>query len=176
MRVRNVSFSLVTVTINVWYVCLMNSRWNARSTIRRNVLVLNDIAIISGRFVGLAFPYLIFSKASVYSRLISPHCLRLTTTVSFSPRDHLSPPSFYSQYSMKSGDTEFVYWVSSKSAFLTLYISQLSFLRSTSLPPPPLFFISYLQTMLVSISIHCARHAERKTSLLKSCAATTQVI
>lgn len=38
---------------------------------------------------------------------------------------------------MKSGDT-FVYWVSSKPAFLTLYVSQLSFpLRSISLPSPP---------------------------------------
>lgn len=30
-----------------------------------------NISIISGRC--LAFPYLIFSKASVYNRLISPH-------------------------------------------------------------------------------------------------------
>jgi len=66
-----------------------------------------------------------------YIPSLDSHCLSLTTMVSFPPRDHLSPPGF--QYSMKSGDT-FVYWVSSKSAFLTLYISQLSFsLRSISL-------------------------------------------
>jgi len=124
---------LITTMINVWF---NYSRWNAQSTKNEkkhfSIKRCNNISIISGRC--LAFPYLIFSKASVYNRLISPHCPRLTTTVSFSLRDHLSPSSSYSQYFMKSGDT-FVYWVSSKSAFLTLYISQLSFLRSTSLPP-----------------------------------------
>lgn len=58
-------------------------------------LILNDITasrIISGRFVCLAFYVFrcpLFSKASVYGRLISPsldsHCLSLTTTVSFAP-------------------------------------------------------------------------------------------
>lgn len=151
-----------------------------RFDIKRDIAASRQLADVSFVLL-LRSPYPIFSKASVYGRLISPsldsHCLSLTTTVSFSPRDHLSPPS--SQYSMKSGDA-FVYWVLSKPAFLTLYISRLSFLLRDPPPPPPLapspFFISYLQTMLVSISIHCARHAERKTSLLKSCAATTQVI
>lgn len=142
----------------------------------------SSIPTISGRSVCLAFTFSIsdifkgICLRQAYIPSLDSHCLSLTTTVSLSPRDHLSPPS--SQYSMKSGDA-FVYWVLSKPAFLTLYISRLSFPHrstfSSSLAPSP-FFISYLQTMLVSISIHCARHAQRKTSLLKSCAATTQVI
>lgn len=91
----------------------------------------------------------------------------------FPPRDHLSPPGF--QYFIKSGDT-FVYWVSRKSAFLTLYISQLSFpLRSTSLPPFAVLYFLLTDDACLSISIHCARHAERKMFLLKSCAATSNL-
>lgn len=102
------------------------------------------------------------------------------------------------QYPMKSGDT-FVDWVSNKPAFLMLYISRLSFsLCSTSFPrspplvfslspplvfslPPPLslclaysLFSTYGRCL--SRSAFIARDAERKTSLLKSCAAAAQVI
>lgn len=140
----------------------------------------NNISIISD-FLCLAFTFPVsdifkgICLQQAYIPSLDSHCLSLITTVSFSPlattfllRDF--------QYSIKSGDT-FVYWVSSKSAFLTLYISQLSFpLRSTSLSPFAILYFLLTNDACLSISIHCARHAERKMSLSKSCAATTQVI
>lgn len=92
-----------------------------------------------------------------YISSLDSHCLSLTTTVSFPPRDHLSPPS--SQYPVKSGDA-FVYWVSSKPAFLTLYISQLSFpLRST--PPRP--FPSAVLYFLLTDDSCLDQHSLRET-------------
>lgn len=141
----------------------------------------NSISIISGRFVCLAFTFsvsVIFKGICLrqaYIPSLDSHCLSLTTTVSFRPLATtfagraLNTPWSLAMRSCTGFRVSRHFWRYTSLSFL---------FRSSppSCPVPPPFFISYLRTMLVSISIHCARHAERKTSLLKSCAATTQVI